>query len=102
MGNSLFSISAGRLGDRRQIERSIEQYGKSAVLYKGQKSSFRAIIRTAHNPHLQAAVFDLKSYLPRLSLTCLESVVRFDPNYRKYAHEIEQFVAIQKGWFGAL
>jgi hypothetical protein len=105
LGSSLFSIDAGSLGDRRQIERRIELYGRSAIKYRGRRDGFRSILKEARrncNVHLNAAVDDFKPKLARLELSCLNDVLQLNLKHRDYCREIAQFVDIQKGWFSAL
>ncbi|MDR1246977.1 MAG: HipA domain-containing protein [Clostridiales Family XIII bacterium] len=104
LGNSLFSVNANKLNKNTDVNKLIELYGKSAILYRGERLGFRDVLRARDNEHLQKALAVFKTKLNAADTKkelrdILANVLLLNKEYDNYCEFLEQMIDAQTRFF---
>jgi hypothetical protein len=107
LGNSLFSINANRLNKNTDVNKLIELYGKSAILYRGERLGFRDVLRARDNEHLRKALAVFKTKLSAVDMKkelsgITTMVLLLNKEYVNYCEFLEQMIDTQMRFFEEL
>lgn len=97
--SSLYSLHAMKPDKMHDIESWILRFGKSAIHYKGERTTFQKILTSENSEQFKLSASKFKTSLATIDYSCLTHVTRYWPQYGPYIDFLHKFLERQVEWF---
>jgi hypothetical protein len=97
--SALYSINAFTLNRMADIDDYLHKFGRSKIQYKGERASFREIVKAEKSPVFLARCAKFKMNIHNIDLSALTNIAYAWEQYSKYVDFVKQFLERQVKWF---